>query len=123
MPLASADHDRVDTVPVEPGRVDGWLPEAGYRTQRFNLEPGDRLVLLTDGMLERRAALLDVRSALRDSTASHPREVVRAFAQALLGSTGGTLEDDATVLCLDWYGPQPAALPRQRDRDRAPSPA
>jgi hypothetical protein len=121
-PFISRDGD-VSAVRFEADPPLGMLPETRYRRQTLTLQPGDRLVLLTDGMLERRAALLDVRSALRDSTASHPREVVRAFAQALLGSTGGTLEDDATVLCLDWYGPQPAALPRQRDRDRAPSPA
>jgi serine phosphatase RsbU (regulator of sigma subunit) len=97
----------------------GMLPETQYRRQTLTLLPGDRLVLLTDGMLERRAALLDVRSALRDSTASHPREVVRAFAQALLGSTGGTLEDDATVLCLDWHGPQPGSPRPLPGRDRA----
>ena len=44
--------------------------------QGFPLEPGDRIVFLTDGMLERNAASLDVAAALADSADLHPREVV-----------------------------------------------
>jgi serine phosphatase RsbU (regulator of sigma subunit) len=102
-----ARNGTVSAVELEADPPLGMFPGTRYRSQTSRLLPGDRLVLLTDGMLERRAALLDVRSALRDNRASHPREVVRAFAQALLGTTGGALEDDATVLCLDWHGPQP----------------
>jgi hypothetical protein len=34
----------------------------------------------------------------------HPREVVQDINRAVLKAVGGTLRDDATVLCLDWYG-------------------
>lgn len=85
----------------------GMLPEAVHREQSLRLEPGDRLVLLTDGMLERNATSFDVPKALVELEGLHPRQVVHAFARAVLGATGGALQDDATVLCVDWYGRQP----------------
>jgi serine phosphatase RsbU (regulator of sigma subunit) len=84
----------------------GIFAETDYRVQELVLEPGDRLVLVTDGMLERNASAVDIAAALADMTALHPREVVHTFARAVLTATGGDLQDDATVLCLDWYGPQ-----------------
>ncbi|MCW2584298.1 MAG: putative magnesium or manganese-dependent protein phosphatase [Klenkia sp.] len=80
--------------------------EAGteYRLQEFDLQPGDRLVLLTDGMQEREAAVMDVHGALASSSGLHPRQVVHALGAAVVRATGGHLDDDATVVCLDWYG-------------------
>ncbi|MCZ2812486.1 SpoIIE family protein phosphatase [Modestobacter sp. VKM Ac-2979] len=82
-----------------------------YRLQRFPLEPGDRVVFVTDGMQERNAASLDVAAALAATAALHPREVVHELGQAVLRATGGVLRDDASVVCLDWYG----GPPRERD--------
>jgi hypothetical protein len=61
-------------------------------------------VLLTDGMQERNAVNLDVASALAGSADLHPREVVHELGSAVLRATGGDLQDDATMVCLDWYG-------------------
>ena len=74
-----------------------------YRLQAFEL-PGDRVVFVTDGMQERNAAELDVAAALAANAELHPREVVHSPGQAVMQATGGTLRDDATVVCLDWYG-------------------
>ncbi len=81
--------------------------EAGrqLRVQTFPLVPGDRLVLLTDGMLERNAVRVDLGAKLQELADAHPREVVYELAEAVLHDTGGDLADDATVLCLDWRGP------------------
>ncbi|KQS73808.1 serine/threonine protein phosphatase [Modestobacter sp. Leaf380] len=76
----------------------------GFRVQEFDLQPGDRLVFLTDGMQERDAAAVDVVRALRDSAGDHPRQVVHALGSAVVRATGDELSDDATVVCLDWYG-------------------
>jgi serine phosphatase RsbU (regulator of sigma subunit) len=80
--------------------------EAGrsFAVQLLPLEPGDRIVFVTDGMLERHAAELDFHTTLRDTAHLHPREVVHALGDAVLRITGGQLSDDATVLCLDWFG-------------------
>ena len=87
----------------------GMLRDTVYSEQSLSLQPGDRLVLVTDGMLERNAASIDIATALVEMTDLHPREVVHTFARAVVGATGGDLEDDATVVCVDWYGRRAAA--------------
>jgi serine phosphatase RsbU (regulator of sigma subunit) len=81
----------------------GLFPDTAYRGSCLSLEPGDRLVLVTDGMLERKAAGMDLPGAIRDTMSLHPREAVRAMADRALAVTGKALSDDATVLCLDWH--------------------
>ena len=88
-------------------RVDlpfGMFADSTYRSTSMTLEPGDRVVFVTDGMLERRVATADVPSAIRATADLHPREVVRALADSALEAAGHSLQDDATVLCLDWHG-------------------
>lgn len=82
----------------------GLRPGRDFAVQHLDLEPEDRLVFVTDGLLERNAAELDVSAVLADTADLHPREVVHALGKAVLDATGGRLRDDATVLCLDWYG-------------------
>ena len=97
----------------------GVVPGKTFDVQAFPLEPGDRIVLLTDGMQERNAVNLDVAAALADSAHLHPREVVHALGSAILRATGGDLEDDATMVCLDWYG----GPPRGRNSEQGADPA
>ncbi|MET7967595.1 PP2C family protein-serine/threonine phosphatase [Micromonospora sp. NPDC005305] len=82
----------------------GMFTEADYHQGEITLQPGDRLVLVTDGMRERTAASLDLLAMLRSLGDLHPREAVRALADAVLEVAGPTLADDATLLILDWYG-------------------
>ena len=77
----------------------------GYRADTFILEAGDRLVMVTDGYLERQAALVEIEAILVAGAGRHPRQVVQQLARAVLAATGGRLRDDATVLCVDFYGP------------------
>jgi len=87
-------------------------PKAGaYRVQELELEAGDRLVFLTDGMLERNASAVDAPSVLEANRHLHPREAVQDLTRAVVEACGGDLRDDATVLCLDWHG----GPPRERD--------
>lgn len=82
----------------------GMLPGTSYRSQSFALAPGDRLILLTDGMLERNAANLDLTALIADTRGLHPRETVQVLTRAVNRAVGGVLRDDAATLCLDWYG-------------------
>jgi serine phosphatase RsbU (regulator of sigma subunit) len=82
----------------------GLQPRRAFRVQRLPLAPGDRLIFVTDGMLERDAAHLDIADTLARTGHLHPREVVHALGAAVLRVTDGDLRDDATVVVLDWYG-------------------
>jgi len=62
----------------------GMFQATAYRAQSIRLQPADRLVLVTDGVLEAGALLRTLRSYA-------PR-----------------MHDDATVICLDWNGPTTA---------------
>ncbi|MER5895762.1 PP2C family protein-serine/threonine phosphatase [Streptomyces sp. NPDC001876] len=91
----------------------GVAAPTGYHLQQLHLRPGDRLVLLTDGMQDRSAAAVDLASVIHDTGALHPREVVRSLTCAVLDACYGSLKDDATVLVLDWHGgPRRAARTR-----------
>jgi serine phosphatase RsbU (regulator of sigma subunit) len=82
----------------------GATPDASWTPQELPLQAGDRLLFLTDGMLERNAEGLDVRTLLRVTAHLHPREAIQHLTYAVLDAVGGELEDDATALCLDWHG-------------------
>jgi serine phosphatase RsbU (regulator of sigma subunit) len=97
-------HGRVEEIPLRVDAPFGVVPGKSFEVQSFPLEPGDRIAFLTDGMQERNAASLDVAAALADSVALHPREVVHELGAAVLRATEGNLQDDATMVCLDWYG-------------------
>jgi serine/threonine protein phosphatase PrpC len=101
----------VSEVPLAVDPPFGIDPGRRFTVQRLPLEPGDRIVFLTDGMQERNAASLDVAATLAATVELHPREVVHELGAAVLRATGGNLRDDATMMCLDWYG----GPPRRRD--------
>ena len=94
----------VSELALEVDRPCGLEPGRELRVQRVQLERGDRVVLLTDGMLERNAQELDLWTALHREARTHPRELVYLLAETVLHATGGNLDDDATILCLDWRG-------------------
>jgi serine phosphatase RsbU (regulator of sigma subunit) len=83
------------------------------------LEPGDRLLLYTDGITEARDArgrcfgtdrLIDF--AERSSADGLPApETLRRLAHAVLAHQGGLLQDDATLLMVDWRPVNPGIAP------------
>jgi serine phosphatase RsbU (regulator of sigma subunit) len=89
----------------------GMFGASTYASSDVSLRTGDRLLLVTDGMLERSAARLDLTAALVTTRSMHPREATRFLADAVLAVTGEALADDATLVVLDWHG--------RHHRDRA----
>ncbi|MCX4918865.1 PP2C family protein-serine/threonine phosphatase [Streptomyces sp. NBC_00687] len=75
-----------------------------YRVQSLDLRPGDRLVMLTDGMLERNANSVVLSELIVRTRDLHPREAARTLIAAIVAANDSHLHDDATVMCLDWHG-------------------
>ncbi|WP_329128650.1 serine/threonine-protein phosphatase [Streptomyces caniferus] len=100
----------------------GITPNPGYRVQSLDLCEGDRLVLLTDGMLEGHGTEEGLRDLIRETGEWHPRDAVRVFTETVLEFSNHDPRDDATVLCLDWPAPDAVYTgPRTSDKRTAPS--
>ena len=97
---------QVTAIELKPDLPFGW-GEHEYRVQPLALVPGDRLVFLTDGLLERNASSLDIEALVAHGAQLHSREAVQHLIKAVLKGTEGRLRDDATVMCLDWHGGPP----------------
>ena len=95
---------RAETVGLTPGFPFGVALDAEYHVQELQLDVGDRLVFLTDGILERNAAGVNAIEVLTQTRHLHPREAVQALTRTVVEACGGVLRDDATVLCVDWHG-------------------
>src|SRR5436305_358267 len=93
---------RADQLHLEADRPFGLRAGGGYRVQALQLEVGDRLMFVTDGMLERDAARMNIAAILSAGMNMHAREAVQHLTQAVLQVSGGELRDEATALCHDW---------------------
>jgi len=62
----------------------GLFPDTGYASTDLILQPDDRLVLVTDGMLERGAATLDLVAEVSLCRHQHPRETTRRLTDKVL---------------------------------------
>jgi hypothetical protein len=95
---------QAENVALAPSFPFGTAIDAEYHAQELKLQAGDRLVFVTDGMLERNAADVSAMQILTETRHLHPREAVQALTRAVVKACGGELRDDATLLCLDWHG-------------------
>ncbi|ONK15239.1 Phosphoserine phosphatase RsbP [Streptomyces sp. MP131-18] len=89
----------------------GMFEDTEYRTEQFQVEPGDRLFFLSDGVYDaaspagERYGEKALARALSNSGLLPPAQVPRAVLGELAGYRGGpSPEDDAMVVCLDWRG-------------------
>lgn len=82
----------------------GIDPHHQYHLQTLDLRPGDRLVLLTDGMLEPDSSHRGMMRLIKQTAGLHPRDAVQTFTRSVLEATDHDPRDDATVLCLEWAG-------------------
>ena len=117
-PFLAREH-KVAPVSLPPSLPLGMFEDASYGVTELPLQPGDRLVFVTDGMLERNAAALDLVAAIDRTRDLHPRETTRRLADDVLEITGAALADDATLLVLDWHGEHARARVSQAGADAA----
>lgn len=93
---------QVEHVPLASDLPFGAFPGTQYVAQPLPLRPGDRILLLTDGLIDQVGE--DLSELVNATRGMHPRETVRELTHAAEREVGGDLQDDATALCIDWYG-------------------
>ncbi|WP_299955376.1 PP2C family protein-serine/threonine phosphatase [uncultured Modestobacter sp.] len=87
--------------------------EGRARLQTTQLEPGDRVLFFTDGVVEER---LDdgrqfgegrLRELIENASADElsPAETIRRLSHALMDARGGRTSDDASLLLIEWKCP------------------
>lgn len=120
-PLLLRQHKVVGTLAMRPGQPLGLLDLVGFEppvVQHESLQPGDRLLLFTDGVDEARGrdgSFFGMRRlaefVARQSASGEPTpEVMRRLQHAVLEHQQGALQDDATTLFVEWLTSQPERL-------------
>ncbi|MFF5262183.1 PP2C family protein-serine/threonine phosphatase [Actinomadura viridis] len=92
----------------------GMFGDAHYTTEEFVVEPGDRLVVVSDGVHTAKSSTgelygtIALLQTLRDTRLQNPSEAVRTFIRQFIAHHQGSDPlDDAVVVCLDWTGKTP----------------
>ncbi|MFF7277298.1 PP2C family protein-serine/threonine phosphatase [Streptomyces griseorubiginosus] len=105
--------DHTERVELDAQLPLGMFEETPYDEQTFQVEPGDRLIVVSTGVHGTRSAAGDLfgERALRQilgATRSTPTyETARAVVAGLIEHYGSReLMSDAAVICLDWQGRQ-----------------
>lgn len=101
----------VEAVELEAQMPLGMFQDTVYRVQNFEVQPGDRLFFVSDGVYDvlspagEKYGLRALARAITDTRLLPASQVPRAVLEALLGHRGSApVVDDALVLCLDWHG-------------------
>ena len=95
------------------GFVIGGMPDMTYREYEWQLEPGAKIFVYTDGVPEAGSGSNDLfgtermLQALREAEEGTPEEVLGAVDRAVANFVKGAPQsDDLTMLCLQYFGPR-----------------
>ena len=106
-PLLQRDGGRPEQVDLQPDIPFGMPFPTDRKEQSLPLEPGDRLVLFSDGIIEAQPdggemfgldALADLLEGLRDRP---PHEATRVVTQVVRDHRAAHLQNDATIVVID----------------------
>ncbi|HSK96973.1 MAG TPA: GAF domain-containing SpoIIE family protein phosphatase, partial [Euzebyales bacterium] len=102
-PIVIRDDGTVEVIELT-GSVLGILPDATMERRRIGLEPGDEIVLVTDGAMETRDGgdFFGLEGVADVAQAAHAegRNTAEAIEQAVTRYGGGRMHDDLAVLVL-----------------------
>lgn len=100
----------VERIELEAQLPLGMFEETAYVAQEFQVLPGDRLIFVSDGVYaaaNRTGEAYGERAlarAVQGASLLHAPSVPRAVLEALAEHRAAEPEDDALVVCLDWFG-------------------
>ncbi|MEU4799070.1 PP2C family protein-serine/threonine phosphatase [Streptomyces sp. NPDC023327] len=104
-------HGKAEPIELEAQLPLGMFEDTLYASQRFRVEPGDRLLFVSDGVYNvaspagERYSERALTRAMTNTRLLPPSQVPRAMLHELAGHRGsGVAEDDAMIVCLDWHG-------------------
>ncbi|MEW6553517.1 MAG: SpoIIE family protein phosphatase [Actinomycetota bacterium] len=106
-PLLIRGDGELVTLGSEKRTILGAFEEPDLDVEEVQLEPGDRIVIYTDGVVECRDSRRRMfgenrlRRYLRHAGSRAPRAFVDGLVDTLKGFTGGKVEDDFTILLCD----------------------
>ena len=87
-----------------PGAPLAFFEGQNYESLSVEVRPGDRVLMFTDGLVERRREHLDIGLArLGDLAASHANLPTQDFVETLAASVTQRF-DDLALVCVDFVG-------------------
>ncbi|WP_236700508.1 PP2C family protein-serine/threonine phosphatase [Allosalinactinospora lopnorensis] len=109
-PLVLRQGRQVAVLESAPSSPMGFGLEDPAELSHYQLEPGDRLVFYTDGVVEARSPVGELFGLerftdfiiRREADGLAPPETLRRLIQTILDHHDGRLQDDATVLLVEW---------------------
>jgi len=114
-PVVRRADGSASVVPVTGGLPLGVAPDEEYRVTRFSLDPGETVVLCTDGLVEARdmdldtgfARLCEAVSGELPGRGESPRDPLEVLADRIASQAADSTEreDDIALLLLRWDGP------------------
>lgn len=89
----------------------GMFGDTPFRVERLRAEPGDRLLIASDGVYGAVSPAGEsfgdrLERVLRATRLLRPSQVPTAVLRDVAEHHGGDALDDAVVVCVDWHGPR-----------------
>ena len=108
-PAVLLRNERITALPLQPSPPLGMFADSRYDEQLFDLRPDDRILLVTDGLLEtvpdgggEPFGMDGIVRIAHLTRRDPPPAVVRRATREVVAYRAGELRDDLTIVCFDW---------------------